>query len=321
MSKLYNLARMTTATTGTGTITLGSAVAGFLTFASAGVEDGDTVTYALRDGANSEIGRGVYSSSGTTLTRSVMKSTNSDSPISLSGAAEVFITVAAEDFPPGRTLLRVISYTSNGTWTPLPDTTMVCLATQGAGGGGGGSTTTGSGASSAAGGGGGGYQERWLSAGWGASETVTVGTGGAGGVGGNNGQTGGTTSIGTLCVATGGEGGTWSARTTSNLRGNTPPGAGGTGTGTGGVVAGLEYVRPGNPGGIGVRFGPETQSFSGVGGDSAMGAGGVSTTETQLNGSNGTGYGGGGSGAATGSASGGTGGNGAPGIAIISEWA
>lgn len=97
MAKLYNLARMTTATSGTGTITLGSAATGFLTFAQAGVSNGETVTYAISDGSNSEIGRGVYTSSGTTLTRTVLKSTNSNSAISLSGSAEVFITVAKED--------------------------------------------------------------------------------------------------------------------------------------------------------------------------------------------------------------------------------
>lgn len=97
MAKLYNLARMTTATTGTGTITLGSAVAGFLSFVSAGISDGDVITYAIQDGSNSEIGRGTYTASGTTLTRSVLKSTNSNALISLSGAAQVFITPAAED--------------------------------------------------------------------------------------------------------------------------------------------------------------------------------------------------------------------------------
>lgn len=97
MGKLYNLAGMSTATTGTGTITLGSALSGLLSFANAGVANGETITYAIRDGSNAEIGRGVYTSSGTTLTRSVLRSTNSNSPISLSGSAEVRIVAAAED--------------------------------------------------------------------------------------------------------------------------------------------------------------------------------------------------------------------------------
>lgn len=88
---------MTTATTGTGAITLGSAVSGYLTFALAGVSDGDTVSYGIKDGSNSEVGTGVYTASGTTLTRSVTKSTNSDAAISLSGTAEVFITPSASD--------------------------------------------------------------------------------------------------------------------------------------------------------------------------------------------------------------------------------
>lgn len=98
MALLYNLARMTTATTGTGTLTLGSAVTGFLSFAGAGVSNGETVTYAIKDGSNSEIGRGVYTSSGTTLSRTVLKSTNSNNAINLSGSAQVVITAAAEDF-------------------------------------------------------------------------------------------------------------------------------------------------------------------------------------------------------------------------------
>lgn len=101
MARLYDIARMTTATTGTGTITLGSAVASFLTFAQAGVSDGDTVTYAIEDGANREIGRGVYTSSGTTLTRAtILRSTNSNAAISLTGSAQVFIAAASEDIAP-----------------------------------------------------------------------------------------------------------------------------------------------------------------------------------------------------------------------------
>src|SRR5262249_27001104 len=97
-AKLYNLARLTTPTSGTGTLALGSAVASFLSFAQAGVQDGDTVTYAIEDGSNREIGRGVYSQANGTLTRTVLKSSNGNNPINLSGSAQVFITAAAEDF-------------------------------------------------------------------------------------------------------------------------------------------------------------------------------------------------------------------------------
>ncbi len=94
---LYNLARVTTATTGTGTITLGSAVSGFLTFALAGVPDGAVLSYGISDGFNSEVGTGTYTATGTTLTRTVTKSTNANAAISLSGSAQVFITPRAED--------------------------------------------------------------------------------------------------------------------------------------------------------------------------------------------------------------------------------
>ena len=98
MSKLFNLAKITTATSGTGTITLGSAVSGFLTFALAGVSDGDIVSYGISDGANSEVGYGTYASAGTTLARTtVLASTNSGSAIDLSGSAVVFITALAEN--------------------------------------------------------------------------------------------------------------------------------------------------------------------------------------------------------------------------------
>ncbi len=97
MAKLFNLVGVTTATTGTGTITLGSAISGYLTPALAGVADGDVVAYAINDGAGSEVGTGTYTASGTTLTRTVRKSTSSNTAISLSGGALVYITPSAED--------------------------------------------------------------------------------------------------------------------------------------------------------------------------------------------------------------------------------
>lgn len=119
VAKTYNIARMTTATTGTGTITLASAVSGYLSFADAGISDGETVTYAIEEGSNREIGRGVYTASGTTLTRTVLKSTNGGSAINLGGAAQVFLTVAAEDVSPlyASAADKYLYSTAAGTWS------------------------------------------------------------------------------------------------------------------------------------------------------------------------------------------------------------
>jgi len=97
MAKLYNLARMTTTTTGSETLTLVSAVPGRLDFETAGVSDGETISYGIVEGNNSEVGRGVYGGSGSSLTRGVLNSTNSGSPIVLAGSGHVFITALAED--------------------------------------------------------------------------------------------------------------------------------------------------------------------------------------------------------------------------------
>lgn len=88
----------TTATTGTGTLTLAGAVSGFQPF-SAALSDGDTTYYAIFESttASWEVGLGTFTASGTTLARTtVLSSSNAGSAINLTaGSADVFITQPA----------------------------------------------------------------------------------------------------------------------------------------------------------------------------------------------------------------------------------
>lgn len=98
MVKLVNRAKMTTATTGIGTLTLGSAMTGYQSFAAAGVMNGDVVSYVIEDGASWEIGTGTYTASGTTLSRNPSESSLGGGAITLSGSAVVYVSATASDF-------------------------------------------------------------------------------------------------------------------------------------------------------------------------------------------------------------------------------
>ena len=86
----------TSTTTGTGTLTLAGAVAGFQSFSVIG--NSNTTYYAIVMDSEFEVGIGTYTSSGTTLARNtILESSNSGSAVNFSaGTKSVFCTYPAE---------------------------------------------------------------------------------------------------------------------------------------------------------------------------------------------------------------------------------
>ncbi len=84
----------TSATTGTGTLTLAGAVLGYQTFA-AGIGSGNTCYYTITNAAGSwEVGIGTVGTG--TLARTTLLSSSTGSFISFTGTLNVFVTYPAE---------------------------------------------------------------------------------------------------------------------------------------------------------------------------------------------------------------------------------
>jgi hypothetical protein len=99
---LADRVKETTATTGTGTITLAGAATGFQSFSVVG--DGNTTYYAIAGQGTSEweVGIGTYTSSGTTLSRDTVLASSAGAPTKTtfsSGTKDVFVT-----YPSGRSV-------------------------------------------------------------------------------------------------------------------------------------------------------------------------------------------------------------------------
>ena len=117
---LYNLCKVYTTTPGTGPVNPGAPVPGFLSFQNAGVVNGAIVSYAIFDPSipGSEVGTGTYTLAGNQMTRTVVKSTNADAALNLSGNAIIAITPLVTDIAiTAGTLMLFQQTTAPSGWT------------------------------------------------------------------------------------------------------------------------------------------------------------------------------------------------------------
>lgn len=101
MGLLLNRAKANTATTGTGTVTLGGAVVPYQTFAAAGAVNAQYYDYLIEDGNAWELGTGLYNATAGTLTRPGPTTdrnfaSSSGALLNLSGSATIACVAGAQ---------------------------------------------------------------------------------------------------------------------------------------------------------------------------------------------------------------------------------
>ncbi|MET4187610.1 hypothetical protein ABIB86_000441 [Bradyrhizobium sp. JR1.7] len=307
--------RFTNASGGTGDFVYPGPTIDMQSPAAAGAVNGAVYVYYAQslDMVQWEIGSGAYTSaSGTFARTAVAANSNGDTAkISFTNPPQIVVFDTAAPFVAA---VRTQVFAANGTYTPSAGMLYCVIECVGGGGGGGGVAGAATGYFGAGGGASGGYSKKTASAATiGASQAVTIGPAGSGGASGaNNGSAGGDTSVGSLCIAKGGSGGTAGS--------NALVGQGGAG----GIAGTGDLAIPGAPGGNGFYNGTASniQAPSGCGGSSTFGGGAPGVWGAGANsGVAATGKGSGGSGAyVAAAASNAAGGAGASGTVIITEY-
>lgn len=125
--KSLNRVKCTTATTGTGTAAVGAALSSFFTPDDAGAVNGGIYKTLWEDGNDWEISKSTYTTSGATLTRTLVQS-STGSLLNLSGSATVAFIDDADDENGGRVITP-----PQGRLTPSTGTPVLTASVTGAG--------------------------------------------------------------------------------------------------------------------------------------------------------------------------------------------
>lgn len=113
MGAQFNLRAVTIASTGTGTLTLGAAVAPFKALSAApAVPTGAFLSYRIDHGSDWELSEGIYNSAAGTITRNLVES-STGSLINITGSATVALVPHARDFPPQSNMTATVAPTAS----------------------------------------------------------------------------------------------------------------------------------------------------------------------------------------------------------------